>query len=851
MCDGAAAGRALWAFAAPAGNAELVSSVRARRVAAGEVRTVQRRYVAGVAARGAARSLYLRSVFGEVKSGAVSNRMLSRRDARTRTHASSRPSIDGTEDAVKRSKHAARADAMRKSADHATAENGSVNSIPSAEEPVDVIASVAAELADAKHDARPVTTDLGKPALTLSSSDQTSALETRYSRRPAKSKAERSAARTSAFTPSPAAAAATVMASKDGVVAPTAVVASTVAEDSSTPSRILNAPIELQLGWAKKGKLSAWRRSLEIWLFFVQILLKELKLKKKSKEEKALKRGELAENLKKGLITLGPTFIKLGQLLSTRVDVVPKEYIDQLCELQDRVPGFSGERAKKIISEELQAPIEILYDSFDTEPIAAASLGQVHRAVYNGRDVVVKVQREGLRELFDMDLRNLKLLAVLLDKLDPKTDGADRDWVGIYDESAKLLYDEIDYELEARNARRFAENFADTRWIKVPEVFEELSSRRVLTLEYCPGVKVNDVKGITALGLSPTRLAQRSGESYLSQLLRYGYFHCDPHAGNIAVDTGYEGGRLIYYDFGMMAEIKPEVKRGLVELIFGVYDGSSREVCDALEKMGVLRRNVDRVSVEKIARFFLGAFQEASEEPVVGPDGVRRTDAERKEATRVKMQSRLSSIGTDLLSVSDDAPFKFPATFTFVFRAFTTLEGIGKSLDPSYDLTRIARPYLKELIDLKDGSATLSAIKAAQKRLGWRKEDIESVVTQPRRVAYISRTLQSMERGDLKLRVRVLESEQSFKRMTIVMETMGTALLASVFLNAAFVLSSTCATTALSVSAAAASSSLNRAAMTRMAKLAWFASFVAGLNVIKNLIQLKSLDKKLNRYSKS
>jgi len=603
----------------------------------------------------------------------------------------------------------------------------------------------------------------------------------------------------------------------------------------------------MEKGWAKRSTSLAWLRTLEIWFFFLKFLFQELKLRRKSKEERAVARGPLASQLRKGLLVLGPTFIKVGQLLSTRVDVIPKEYIDELSLLQDKVPGFPGERAKKIIADELGLEADEIFDSFDTKPIAAASLGQVHRAVFNGEQVVVKVQREGLKDLFDMDLKNLKLLAILLDKFDPKSDGTDRNWVAIYDESAKLLYQEINYELEAKNAQRFKTNFKDVEWIKVPRVYWEMSSSRVLTLEYCPGVKISDKKALEQLGVDTKLLARRSGESYLSQLLRYGFFHCDPHPGNIAVDTMY-GGRLIYYDFGMMSEIDPRVKRGLVELVFGVFDGSSREVCDALEKMGVLRPNIDRISIEKIARFFLSAFRTATVMPP--PPGSSKTG---KQLAQEQVGSRLTTIGSDLLTLMDDEPFKFPATFTFVFRAFTTLEGVGKSLDPNYDLTQIAQPYLKELIDLKDGSAAISVVKSMQKRLGLRGEDIESVVTQPRRVAYIAETLRKMEEGDLKLRVRVLEGEQSFKRMGAVLEALGAALIASIFVNAALMLSTTASTMFMvsSATTAAAASSTNPNTvmrLTKIAKFVWIAAFLSGIKVLMSLMKLSQLDKKLQRF---
>ena len=179
---------------------------------------------------------------------------------------------------------------------------------------------------------------------------------------------------------------------------------------------------------------------------------------------------KIAVILRDKLLDLGPTFIKLGQLLSTRIDILAREYIDALVLLQDNVPGFSGDIAVSIIETELGRPIDEIFDSFNKTSLAAASLGQVHTAFLNGKKVAVKIQRQGLKKLFDMDLKNIKVLAKILDKLDPKADGAQRDWVSIYDESARLLYKEINYEQEALNCIRFKENFAGNPWIKVPEV---------------------------------------------------------------------------------------------------------------------------------------------------------------------------------------------------------------------------------------------------------------------------------------------------------------------------------------------------------------------------------------------
>jgi len=232
--------------------------------------------------------------------------------------------------------------------------------------------------------------------------------------------------------------------------------------------------------------------------------------------------------LREGLLRLGPTFIKIGQQFSTRVDVLSPELIRELEKLQDRVPPFSSDAAVRIIEEQLGGPLDSHYSEFERQPIAAASLGQVHRAVWNGRRVIVKVQRPGLRELFEIDLKNLRVIAQWLQKLDPKTDGAARDWVAIYDECRTVLYQEIDYTNEGTNAMLFRNNFAATPWVKVPEVYWEKSAQRVLTMEYCPGLKINRVEEIERLGLNRALLARYSVEAYLQQILRYGFFHADP-----------------------------------------------------------------------------------------------------------------------------------------------------------------------------------------------------------------------------------------------------------------------------------------------------------------------------------
>lgn len=283
----------------------------------------------------------------------------------------------------------------------------------------------------------------------------------------------------------------------------------------------------------KRANSSPLLRNAEVWKFALQSVFKALKPRKMSKsgtatpEEIKKAQVEAAEFIRDGLLELGPSFIKLGQVLSTRTDVLPLTYTDTLKTLTDDVPGFDGKRAKAIVSQELGRPCDEIFDNFSDEPLKAASLGQVHTATYKGKKVAVKVQRAGLKELFDTDLKNLKKLAVLLEKFDPKSDGADRDWVKIYEESERLLYLEIDYLNEVKNARRFAEDFEDYEWVRVPNVYMDLTTPRVLTMEFVESFKLTDVKRVEKEGLDRKLLAKRVADSFLRQIIETSYFHAE------------------------------------------------------------------------------------------------------------------------------------------------------------------------------------------------------------------------------------------------------------------------------------------------------------------------------------
>ncbi|HAN46222.1 MAG TPA: hypothetical protein DCQ32_06675 [Cyanobacteria bacterium UBA8156] len=482
----------------------------------------------------------------------------------------------------------------------------------------------------------------------------------------------------------------------------------------------------------QRARLTAWGRQRDVfqaaftflfWLWWDGI----------RQDNSAATRSRRAKWLIQTLLELGPVFIKVGQSLSTRVDLLPPEYLAAFAGLQDSVPPFSSWEAVTTVEAELGRSLREVFGEFAETPLAAASLGQVHRArLHSGEEVVVKVQRPGLRALFDLDSRAVnKLIRILRQRF---AWARELDLLGIYDEFFTILYQEIDYTIEGKNADRFRENFRDYPQIATPKVFWEYSTTKVLTLEYLPGIKVDDVAALRANGLSPRAVNDLGIRSYLKQFLVDGFFHADPHPGNLAVRPD---GTLIFYDYGMMAEIPALDKEQMVQTFFAILKKDANEVVDRFVAMGLLVPSSDMSPVKRIVQFVLDRFTEK-------PFDVKA----------------FGEVKDEVYLLFEKQPFRLPAKMTYLLKSLSTLVGIALILDPQYNFKAAAQPFIKTLAMTNTGAIAEFARQA--------KDFLVYKFRQPSPTEVILRRLEErLERGELRIQVQSLESERTLKRIEI------------------------------------------------------------------------------------
>jgi predicted unusual protein kinase regulating ubiquinone biosynthesis (AarF/ABC1/UbiB family) len=377
-----------------------------------------------------------------------------------------------------------------------------------------------------------------------------------------------------------------------------------------------------------------------------------------------------AQKLVNTAIGLGPTFIKIGQSLSTRVDFFPPIYTEALSQLQDRVPSFGADEAIEIIETELGAALDILFAQFDPIPLAAASLGQVHKAkLRTGTDIVIKVQRPGLRRLFELDFLVIEKLLWWVDRLVPKKRSIELR--AIYREFFTLLFQEIDYTKEGQNADRFRTNFKDHQLVTAPEIYWKYTTSKILTMSYLPGIKIDDRATLEACGFDPKRINQLGICCYLKQLLVDGFFQADPHPGNMAIMAD---GKLVVYDFGMMAELKHISTDRMIETFWAVMKKDGTAVTKNLIELGLIEEVADMRPIRRVIEFMLERFTDR-------PVDIKEFDKIKSEVTTLFVQQ----------------PFQMSPEMSFIIKALSTLDGIARTLDPEYNLVVAAQPFIRSI----------------------------------------------------------------------------------------------------------------------------------------------------------
>lgn len=498
-------------------------------------------------------------------------------------------------------------------------------------------------------------------------------------------------------------------------------------------------------------------RQLEIFSFTTQFLT-FLLWDRLTGANRGKKRQRRAKWLVDRLMNLGPTFIKIGQSLSTRADLIPLEYIEQLTQLQDRVPEFNSQEAIRVIETELGQPLDNLFASFSVSPLACASLGQVHRArLLSGEEVVIKVQRPNLEGLFNLDFELLHRLTRWLN-IFPVVKKYNLE--AIYQEFFELLFQEIDYIHEGKNADRFRENFKNYPQVKVPLVYWQYTTRKVLTLEYVPGIKVDDRETLLANDINVDGIIQLGICSYLKQLLQDGFFQSDPHPGNMAVS---QEGELIFYDFGTMFELKSVAKDQMIETFFAVLRKDTETVLKTLMYMGLIEPVRDLQPVRNIVQFLLDEFRDK-------PVDVRVFE----------------QISDQVYLMFKQQPFRLPPQMTFIIKSVTTLDGIARSLDPQYNLLAASQPFVKSLA--VSGGTTKTMLTLANQARTFLKQQWQKGNKNERMIRQLE---EKIERGNLVFQVKSRENERLLKKIYLGIKVLiNVCLLGFSIISAIFLLDS-------------------------------------------------------------
>ena len=499
-------------------------------------------------------------------------------------------------------------------------------------------------------------------------------------------------------------------------------------------------------------KTSFWagiRRSYTVVKMFIDIFWSFYSLRFKKigrsrdwvEEQRRLLYVSQARYFRVTAVQLGGLLIKLGQFFSTRVDILPQASIRELAGLQDEVAEVPFEQIRTLAESELKQPLDQVFAHFEPKPLASASLGQVHTAVLlDGRKAAVKIQRPGIDELVEIDLKSIRAVVGFIKRF--------TDWQRfinidlIYQEFADTIRAELDYIQEGRNAETIAANSKDDPLFAAPAIYWEYTTRRVLTMEFMEGIKITEHEQITAAGLDRRQIAAQLLGIYVRQILIDGFYHADPHPGNLFVRPD---GTIIMVDFGMVGAVSNEMRPLLVELVLALTRRDYFAVVEELKRLGFLRLESDNLLLVRAVSVFL-------EHTLGSGEDLSSTD--------------LQGFLKDLEKLLYEQPFQIPARFTFLGRALGTLYGICVGLDPDIDFIEVSRPYVDKFLGSRNTAYTIALEKA--------RVLAKALIDIP---ALLERVLIRTERGDLHIKMDAPDFKESMAQNTRALISLGWAMI--------------------------------------------------------------------------
>jgi ubiquinone biosynthesis protein len=455
-----------------------------------------------------------------------------------------------------------------------------------------------------------------------------------------------------------------------------------------------------------------------------------------------------AEHVRLALEELGPTFVKLGQLLSTRPDLLPPAYLLQLAHLQDALTPIPGQVIEELVEQELGHPPSEVFATFDPTPLASASIGQAHAAtLQDGTEVVVKVRRPGAVVRIEEDLESLQNFAAQADRR--WAEAADYDLPGLAEEFARTLRAELDYLAEGRNAERFADNFADNEGVHIPKVFWETTTSRVLTLERIRGLKVSDLVALDAGGIDRSALAARAAEVAAKMIFDDGFFHADPHPGNLFIEPD---GRIGLIDFGMVGVVDAELRERLGVLLVALTRKDPHRIATALSRLAA---DSERVNLSALAKDMVPIIELYDGRPL--------------------REVPVGKLIREVLSVLRRRHLQLPREFSLLLKMIVMTEGMGVSLDPDFQLGEVIGPYARRLVVNRYSPTTVAH------HLAEAGVDVLELATQlPRQL----RRLQEMlDAGGPEVHLRAAELDPLVSRLEVMVQRIVVGILTAAFVR--------------------------------------------------------------------